>query len=256
MHIDWFVLFCQIFNFLLLVYLLKRFLYGRIIKAMDEREAKIAARFADAEEMKIKAAEAAELYEKRNQILNETKERLLNEATMAAEAKRKELMDNVRQDVDQLKARWQDMLMREHDAFFCDLRQRAAKHLYAAARKALSDLADADLEERIVDEFIRRLKMLDEEKRIQIRNAIRGSGNQVTIQSAFGIKEPKKLQIEEALKNQITNGFTLRYAKQPEIVSGIELRVNGHKIAWSLNDYLETLVENITETLQKEAHAV
>ena len=39
MHIDWFVLFCQIFNFLLLVYLLKRFLYGRIIKAMDDREA-------------------------------------------------------------------------------------------------------------------------------------------------------------------------------------------------------------------------
>jgi hypothetical protein len=43
--------------------------------------------------------------------------------------------------------------------------------------------------------------------------------------------------------------------RQPEIVSGIELRVNGHKIAWSLNEYLETLVESLTETLQKEAHA-
>jgi hypothetical protein len=38
-------------------------------------------------------------------------------------------------------------------------------------------------------------------------------------------------------------------------VSGIELRVNGHKIAWSLNEYLEALVESMTETLQKEAHA-
>ena len=60
MHIDWFVLFCQIFNFLLLAYLLKRFLYGRIIKAMDEREAKIAARFNEANEIKAKATEAAE----------------------------------------------------------------------------------------------------------------------------------------------------------------------------------------------------
>jgi hypothetical protein len=33
------------------------------------------------------------------------------------------------------------------------------------------------------------------------------------------------------------------------------LRVNGHKIAWSLNEYLATLVENLTETLQKEAHS-
>lgn len=255
MHIDWFVLFCQIFNFLLLVYLLKRFLYGRIIKAMDDREAKIASRFADAEEMKVKANEAAELYEKRNQMLNETKERLLNDAAMAAEAKRKELMDNVRQEVDQVKARWQDMLVREQDAFFCDLRQRAAKQLYATARKALSDLADADLEERIVDEFIRRVKALDKEKSVQIRNAIRGGGNQVIIQSAFSISEPRRAQIEDVLKKQITNGFTLRYMQQPEIVSGIELRVNGHKIAWSLNEYLETLVENLTETLQKEAHA-
>ncbi|MCK7507088.1 MAG: hypothetical protein MZV70_25565 [Desulfobacterales bacterium] len=37
----------------------------------------------------------------------------------------------------QVKARWQDMLVREHDAFFYDLRQRAAKQLYATARKAL-----------------------------------------------------------------------------------------------------------------------
>ncbi len=255
MHIDAFVLFCQIFNFLLLVYLLKRFLYSRIIKAMDDREAKIAARFADAEAMKAKATESAELYEKRNQMLDETKERLLNEAAMAAETKRKELMDNVRQEVDQLKARWQDTLVREQNAFFCDLRQRAAKQLYAAARKALTDLADADLEERIVDEFIRRVKIMDEEKSVQIRNAIRGGGNQVTVQSAFGISEQKKAQIEDALKKQITNGFTLKYAQQPEIVSGIELRVNGHKIAWSLNEYLETLVEDMTETLQKEAHA-
>ncbi|HNY50654.1 MAG TPA: F0F1 ATP synthase subunit delta [Smithella sp.] len=255
MHIDWFVLFCQIFNFLLLVYLLKRFLFGRIIKAMDDREAKIVARFAEAQELKDKATEAAGLYEKRNQLLNETKEKMLNEAAMAADAKRKELMDGVRQEVDQVKARWQDMLIREQDAFFYDLRQRAAKQLYATARKALSDLADADLEERIMDEFIRRVQALDAEKSLQIRNAIRGGGNQVTIQSAFGISEQRKAQIEEVLKKQITNGFSLRYMRQPEIVSGIELRVNGHKIAWSLNEYLETLVESLTETLQKEAHA-
>ena len=77
----------------------------------------------------------------------------------------------------------------------------------------------------------------------------------VIIQSAFNISASRQTQIEEVLKKQITNGFTIRYLEQPEIVSGIELRVNGHKIAWSLNEYLEALVESMTETLQKEAHA-
>jgi F-type H+-transporting ATPase subunit b len=255
MHIDWFVLFCQIFNFLLLVYLLKRFLYGRIIKAMDDREAKIAARFAEAEELKVKATEAAEIFDRRNQLLNEKKEQMLNEASIAAESKRKELMEKVREEVDAIKTRWQDMLIREKDAFFQDLRSLATRQIYATARRALLDLANADLEERIVDEFIRRIRALDKGKSAQISKAITSGGNLVTIQSAFGIPVQTQGRIEQALKQQITNGFTIRYDTQPEIVSGIELRVNGHKIAWSLNEYLETLVENLSETLQKEAHS-
>ena len=57
MHIDWFVFFAQIVNFLILLFLLKKFLYGRIINAMDAREAKIAAIFAEAEECRQKARE-------------------------------------------------------------------------------------------------------------------------------------------------------------------------------------------------------
>jgi F-type H+-transporting ATPase subunit b len=256
MHIDWFVLFCQIFNFLLLVYLLKRFLYGRIIKSMDDREAKIAARFAQAEELKVKATEAAEIYDRRNQLLGEKSEQMLNEASMAAEAKRKELMEKVRADVELIKVRWQDMLIREQEAFFQDLRQRASQQIYATARRALTDLADADLEQRIVDVFIRRIRELDKVKSEEIRKAISSGGNRVVVQSAFGVSDEMRRQIESALKKQITNGFTIRYMMEPEIVSGIELRVNGHKIAWSLNDYLETLVENLTETLQREAQGV
>jgi len=255
MHIDWFVLFCQIFNFLLLVYLLKRFLYGRILKAMDEREAKIAARFAEAEELRVKATESANVYDRKNQLLAEKSEQMLNEVSVAAEAKRKELMEKVREDVELIKARWQDMLASEQEAFFQDLRGRAARQIYATARKALTDLADADLEALIIDEFIRRVEGLDKEKSAQIRKAISGGGNKVVVQSAFGIPVQTQGRIEQALKKQISNGFTIRYDTEPEIVSGVELRVNGHKIAWSLNEYLETLVENLSETLQKEAHS-
>ncbi|MGB4220397.1 MAG: hypothetical protein WBJ50_03870, partial [Smithellaceae bacterium] len=161
MHIDWFVFIAQIFNFLLLMYLLKRFLYGRILKAMDDREAKIAARFAEAEQLQAKATEEARLYERRNQELLEQKEQMLNEAVAAADARRRELMEKVRTEVEQVKIRWQEMIAREQDAFLHDLRNRAARQLFATVRKALADLADADLEERIIDEFIRRIRDLD-----------------------------------------------------------------------------------------------
>ncbi len=55
MLIDWFTVFAQIINFLILVFLLKRFLYEPIISAMDEREEKIALRMQAAEQKRNEA---------------------------------------------------------------------------------------------------------------------------------------------------------------------------------------------------------
>ena len=45
MLIDWFTVFAQVVNFLILVALLKKFLYSRVTAAMDERAGEIAERF-------------------------------------------------------------------------------------------------------------------------------------------------------------------------------------------------------------------
>jgi F-type H+-transporting ATPase subunit b len=45
---DWFTILAQIVNFLVLVALMKRFLYGPLIAAIDAREKSIAARIAEA----------------------------------------------------------------------------------------------------------------------------------------------------------------------------------------------------------------
>ena len=100
MHLDWFVFFCQIVNLLILVYLLKRFLYGRIIKAMDTREAKIAAIFADAEKSKEEARLAAEKHDQRLQELEDRYQGMLNKAREDAETHRRELMDKARDEVE------------------------------------------------------------------------------------------------------------------------------------------------------------
>ena len=52
MLIDSFTIIAQIINFLILVYLLKRFLFNRIIKIMDEREKQITDRMQDAKTAK------------------------------------------------------------------------------------------------------------------------------------------------------------------------------------------------------------
>lgn len=62
MLIDWFTVVAQIINFLILVFLLKHFLYGRIINAMDQREARITSRLEEAETQRKEAENEAAMF--------------------------------------------------------------------------------------------------------------------------------------------------------------------------------------------------
>ena len=126
MLIDWFTVIAQIINFLVLIALLKRFLYDRIIKAMDQREEKIASRLAEAERNRKEAEQEAEAYQKKNRELDEKRQEMLSQAKEEVEVKRKELMKKARDEVDQVQARWREAIQREKDSFLQDLREQRA----------------------------------------------------------------------------------------------------------------------------------
>lgn len=60
MQIDYFTFAAQIINFLVLVFLLRHFLYRPVIRSMKEREQKISDQLKDAEEKRIQADQLAE----------------------------------------------------------------------------------------------------------------------------------------------------------------------------------------------------
>ncbi|MDQ5984826.1 MAG: F-type H+-transporting ATPase subunit b [Syntrophus sp. SKADARSKE-3] len=253
MHVDWFVFFAQIVNFLILVFLLKHFLYGRIIKAMDNREARIVARYDEAEALRKEAEKSAALFDEKNRTLAEKQEELLNQAVQDAETRRKELLEKSRQDVDVIRERWQETVEREKESFLQDLRQRAGKQIYAIARRILNDMADTDMEERIVRVFLKRISTLDDAEREILKTSIAQADAGIIVQSTFPIGEALRKMIEESLRLYADRIPEIRYETTTEIVSGIELRAHGHKLAWSLGDYLETLEEGFAHALMEEA---
>ena len=80
MGLDWFTLIAQIVNFLVLVWLLKHLFYGRVIRAMNEREARIAGRLEEAARTRASAEQEAELFRTRNRELEEQRDGMLARA--------------------------------------------------------------------------------------------------------------------------------------------------------------------------------
>lgn len=249
MLIDWFTVAAQIINFLILVALLKYFLYGRVIKAMDQREARITSRLEEAERMKNQAEDEAAAYSRKSQEFEKQREEMITGAKEEAESFRKELMQQAREEIEGIQVRWHETIEKRKVAFLKDLAERATREVFAVTRRALKDLADTDLEQQLVDVFVKRIKGLDAKERRLIAESVDSSGK-VLVTSAFQIPDHAKAKIFQAITEYIKDGSQVEYQVSPDVISGIELRTTGHKIAWSLDNYLASLEINVLEAME------
>jgi F-type H+-transporting ATPase subunit b len=252
--INWFTVIAQIVNFLVLVYLLKRFLYKPIIRAMDEREKRIAGRLAEAEKRENEARQERERHQAMNQELESRREVMLGEMKNDVETQRKELVGQARQQVDAVRANWLKAVEREKDAFLHDLRERTGQHTYAVARRALKDLANVDLEKRMIGVFIERLKDLDQEAKEALLASVEHSELRIKVTSAFEIPEDRSHEISQVLQTHLSRPIDLQLSTSADVIGGIELKAQGHKIAWSLREYLEDLETTFAEALTAQVN--
>jgi F-type H+-transporting ATPase subunit b len=249
MLIDWFTVGAQALNFLILVWLMKRFLYKPILDAIDAREKRIAAELADADARKAEAKTDRDEFQHKNDVFDQQRAALLQAATQAANAERQRLIDEARKAADALSATRQEALRNDARNLNHAIGRLAQQEVFAIARKALSDLATTTLEERLCDVFIRRLRALDGPPKDAFANALGTATGPVVVRSAFDLPAEQRTAIQRALKETFASGREVRFETAPDLVSGIELSANGQKVAWSIADYLASMEKGVGELL-------
>jgi F-type H+-transporting ATPase subunit b len=253
MGFDWFTLIAQVVNFLVLVWLLKHFLYARIVQAMNDREAKIASRLEEAARKRAEAEREAELYRARNREFDAQRDEMLAAAKQDADALRERLMETTRLEVEAAQAQWLDSLQRERQALLEDVRDRLGTQVFALARHALKELANVDLEGRILDVFVERLQGLDPAEREAIAAAVRNSDHEVEVRTAFPVPPDVRESVSRSLRQQLDDGVSVRFTSAPELICGIELRADSHRLVWNLDSYLEGLEARVFDVLDERA---
>jgi F-type H+-transporting ATPase subunit b len=256
MLIDWFTIVAQAINFLILVWLLKRFLYKPILDAIDERERRIATQLADAAAKKAEAEKEREDFRQKNAGFDGERAALLKHATEEAQVVRQRLLEEARRDSDELRAKQQDSLQKEQLNLGKEIVSWTQKQVFAITRKTLTDLAGASLEERVCNVFLDRLRELNGTPKTRLAAALKGSAEPVLVRSAFDLPAAQRNAIEQAVKETFAADVRFRFETAADVVSGIELSANGQKVAWSIADYLLTLERNAAEVLHQEAKPV
>jgi F-type H+-transporting ATPase subunit b len=250
--IDWFTVVAQIINFLILVALLRYFLYSRIVKAMDEREHKIASRLEDAEAKKQEAEREVESLHEKQQAIDARREDLLAQAREQAETRRRELIQNARNELEAIQTRWKDEIERERASFVQQFKQMAGREVYAVADRALKDLTTTNLETHLVDVFLDRIKNMDQDAKRQLVQFVQESGKEVVIRTGADLSRETQQKITTQVRESIDEGIAVRYETRSELIAGIELTIPGGKIGWNLKDYLRELEDRAREALDHE----
>lgn len=241
MLIDWFTVAAQTINFLILVWLLKRFLYKPILDVIDARERRIAAELADADAKRAEANRERDEFEQKNQSFEKQRKALLSSATDEAATERQRLLNEARKEADALAAKRRDELQAEQLSLSEEIIKRTQQEVFARTRKTLHDLADVTLEEQMINVFVTHLHTLNGELQKELAAALQTTKHSPLVRSAFILPPEQQLKIQTEFNATMSADIQIQFEVVPELVSGIELSVNGKKMAWSVDDYLTEL---------------
>lgn len=151
----------QVFNFLLLLYLLNRFLFKRVFALVDERKAKIEKGLEDAEA----AARDRELARaEREAAVSEARKEatdMLANANKIASDTRNDILTQARADAERVTARAREEIVAEKDRAMAELRAQVADLALDAAGKLVRSDMNATTQRRLVEEFLAEVPTTD-----------------------------------------------------------------------------------------------
>jgi F-type H+-transporting ATPase subunit b len=219
MEFDWTTLLLEIMNFLILIWLLKRFLYRPVLAVVEQRQAGIAATLEQAQQVRQSALALQQQYEARmadwQAEAAEARQQLQMELAHEQAQQRQALQETWAQEAEKQRVMLQNQLSRLQR----EITEQALKMAARFASRLLTPLADAHLESGLIQLFCDEVTHWPEPQREEFLQRFRqGNGYHLSAQQSNGQAPPVAIVVRS------------RYALEPEQ-------------AQCLHDTLQTLLQ-------------
>ncbi len=248
MMIDWSTVLFQIINFIILVFLLRKFLYGPIVTVMDQREQEILDREARAQQKAQTAVQTTHDYEHRIKELDNEKEETYKSMRQEVVKQKQELINESKAEIATLQKQWQKEVSLEANRYMIELRDQLSRYACHLANLTLNQLADVSLELVVFDVFINKLNQLSDQESDKMIEAFKQEQHG-HLKSAFSITDQQKEKITHTLKALTDLSITLSFSQESKLGCGFLLELEGYRIGWNTTHYLDDIQEKILKSL-------
>ncbi len=248
MQIDWFTFFAQIVNFLILLALLKRFLYGPILQAIADRETEITSRFEQAHREQNAASLARREFDTKTEELTHAKQKLLAEAAHEAEAWKVEHLAEARTEVEASRVDWFITLDREREQIRDNVLSEYRRHALRLAEGIIGCLADAEGQQLFVSAFTRQLRTAPAESQAILKDA---QAEPIVVRTAFELSGQQQDELRSTLSELGCSSKALQFRIDDSLICGIEVRTRDHEISWNARESLDFLMGEFSRELDE-----
>ena len=253
MELSWTTFVLEIINFLVLVWILKHFLYKPVLNVLAQRRERVEKTMADAEQLNHEAQALRVQYDGRIADWETERQQARDKLAEELDAERSHKLEqlNARLELEEEKARVAETRRQS------DLQRKTEETalLQAAefATRLLQQAAGPELEQRLVDMVLQSLQQLPEDKQKQIRSGYQnthgnGHGGAVVVKTAFIPSDEQKQQLSSALRTLLDQEAEVTFEQDDKLIAGVRIAVG----AWTLGSNLEDELGGFAELARSE----
>lgn len=245
MHIDWWTLALQAINVLILIWLLARFCYRPVMKAITDRQSAAATLLGDAAAAKQAAVEQQVALDARNKAFAAEADKQRTALHVSLDAERAELLAKARTEAEAETKRIAAAAAADRARMAAELEVKAGELAGRMAAKLLGRLPPAATTDAFFAALAERLRDLPEDERQVL------AAEPVTIVTPAALDAGVQADYAHRLAALLPNAPAPRFAADPALIAGFELRAAHVVVRNSWRADLDGLVA----ALREDGHA-
>lgn len=223
MQIDPWTFGFQAANFLVLVWLLHRFLYKPVLKIIAARQAAADKLIADVKAEKAAAEALRQDLEIQKAGIAKQRDATLNEARAAADAERKALMAKAQADADAVKANAQKAFERERAGVVAQAGRDAARLAVSIVKRLLRETSGAPVQDLMLDRLCEDVAALPAESKQHIVERLTANGDGPRVVTAEALDARAAKRFTERLGKALGAPVKPKFKVDAGLLAGVEV---------------------------------
>jgi len=243
LELNWTTFVLEIINFLVLVWILKRFLYKPVLDVIARRRAWIEKTLADAEALQADAESLHEQYEGRLTDWGRERQQAREALVQEIESERASKIAGLQTVLDQEREKAQVTEAKRQVDAMRKIEETALMQGARFATRLLEQASGPDTEARLVELVITELTRLPAEHIAALRSSYGKMPEAILVVSAFPLPDDQRQRLKQALAPVISPNIPLQFEQDSELLAGMRITLGARVLGVNILDELKGFTE-------------